>query len=56
MRHAGVRYGICICIGYIYKCVYIYIYINEIGLTLGGSSTVHIYTQTIRGIQRTEHT
>jgi hypothetical protein len=39
---------------YIY--VYIYIYITAIGLTPGGSSTAHIYTQTSHRIQRTEHT
>jgi hypothetical protein len=27
-----------------------------IGLTPGGSSTTHIYTQTVHRIQRTEHT
>jgi hypothetical protein len=31
-------------------------YLTAIGLTPGGSSTVHIYTQTIHRIQRTEHT
>jgi hypothetical protein len=31
------------------------IYLTAIGLTAGGSSTVHIYTQTIYRIQRTEH-
>jgi hypothetical protein len=33
-----------------------YIYLTATGLTLGGSSTAHIYAQTIRIIQRTEHT
>jgi hypothetical protein len=36
--------------------IYIYIYLTAIGLTPGGSSTVHIYTQTVHRIQRTEHT
>jgi hypothetical protein len=36
--------------------IYMYIYLTAIGLTLGGSSTVHIYTQTIHRIHRTEHT
>jgi hypothetical protein len=31
-------------------------YLTAIGLTPGGSSTVHIYTQTIHRIQRTDHT
>jgi hypothetical protein len=43
---------------YIY-CMYIYIYLFltaiAIGLTPGGSSTVHIFTQTIHRIQKTEH-
>jgi hypothetical protein len=36
--------------------LYIYIYLTAIGLTPGGSSTAHIYTQTVHRIQRTEHT
>jgi hypothetical protein len=36
--------------------IYIYIFLTAIGLTPGGSSTVHIYTQIIHRIQRTEHT
>ena len=32
------------------------IYLAAIGLTPGGSSTAHIYTQTVHRIQRTEHT
>jgi hypothetical protein len=32
------------------------IYLAAIGLTPGDSSTVHIYTQTVHRIQRTEHT
>jgi hypothetical protein len=47
---------ICYCqytYGTIYIYIYIYIYLTAIGLTPGGGSTVHIYTQTI---QRTEHT
>jgi hypothetical protein len=31
-------------------------YLTAVGLTPGGNSTVHIYTQTEQGIQRTEHT
>jgi hypothetical protein len=31
-------------------------YLTAIGLTPGGSSTVHIDTQTVHRIQRTEHT
>jgi hypothetical protein len=34
----------------------IYIYITATGLTPGGSSTAHIYTQTVHRIQRKEHT
>jgi hypothetical protein len=40
----------------LYIYIYIFIYLTAIGLTPGGSSTVHIYTQTIHRIQRTEHT
>jgi hypothetical protein len=36
--------------------IYIYIYLTAIGLIPGGGKTVHIYTQTIHRIQRTEHT
>jgi hypothetical protein len=32
------------------------IYLTATGLTAGGSSTVHIYTQTVHRIQRKEHT
>jgi hypothetical protein len=38
--------------------IYVYIYIcvlTAIGLTPGGSSTVHIYTQAVHRIQETEH-
>jgi hypothetical protein len=35
--------------------IYIYIYITAIGLTPGGNSTSHIYTQTIHIIQRKEN-
>jgi hypothetical protein len=45
---------VCVCV-YIYIYIYIYI-LTAIGLTPGGSSTVHIYTQTVHRIQRTEHT
>jgi hypothetical protein len=30
--------------------IYIYIYLTEVGLTPGGSSTSHIYTQTVRNV------
>jgi hypothetical protein len=41
---------------YIYIYIHIYIYIlTAIGLTLGGSSTVHIYTQTINRTQITSN-
>ena len=44
---------------YVYICVYIYIYIyilTAIGLSPGGSSTVHVYTQTIhRTIQNKQY-
>jgi hypothetical protein len=33
--------------------IYIYIYLTAIGLTPGGSTTTHIYTQTVHIIQRT---
>jgi hypothetical protein len=36
--------------------IYIYIYLTATGLTPSGSSTVHIYTQKVHRIQRTEHT
>jgi hypothetical protein len=37
--------------------IYIYIYyLTAVGLTSGGNSTLHIYTQTIHRIQATEHT
>jgi hypothetical protein len=60
---------VCVCV-YIYIYIYIYIYmriiydmfVNCIGLTPGGSSTVHIYTQKIhrttqltQTIHRTTH-
>jgi hypothetical protein len=48
---------------YVYTSIYIYIYIiyyylflTAIVLTPGGSSTVHIYTETVHRIHRTEHT
>jgi hypothetical protein len=40
---------------YIYIYKYIYLYLTAIGLTPGGSGTVHIYTQTLHRIQKTEH-
>jgi hypothetical protein len=36
--------------------IYIYIYLTATGLTPDGSSTAHIYTQTIHRKKRTEHT
>jgi hypothetical protein len=41
---------------YIILYIYIYIYIAAIGLTPGGSSTAHIYTQTVYRAQRSEQT
>jgi hypothetical protein len=35
--------------------IYIFIYLTAVGLTPGGSSTSHIYTQTIHIIQRKEN-
>jgi hypothetical protein len=35
--------------------IYIYIYLAAVGLTSGGSSTSHIYTQTVHIIQRKEN-
>jgi hypothetical protein len=43
------REGRFICI------VMIQIFLTAIGLTPGGSSTVHIYTQTVPRIHRMEH-
>jgi hypothetical protein len=37
---------------YKYKYIYILIYLTAIGLTLGGSSTSHIYTQTIHNTEK----
>jgi hypothetical protein len=39
----------------LYMIYYIYIYLTAIVLTPGGSSTSHIYTQTVHIIQRTEN-
>jgi hypothetical protein len=39
-----------------YIIIYYIIYLTVIALTPGGSSTEHIYTQTIHRIQRMEHT
>jgi hypothetical protein len=36
--------------------VFIYLFLTAIGLTPGGSSTVHIHIQTVHRIQRTELT
>jgi hypothetical protein len=38
------------------RIYYYYYYLTAVGLTSGSSSTVHIYTQTVHRIQRTEHT
>jgi hypothetical protein len=38
------------------KSFRITLYLTAIGLTPDGSSTVHIYTQTLHRIHRTEHT
>ena len=38
-----------------YDMIWYDIYLAAIGLTPGGSSTAHIYTQTVHRIQRTEH-
>jgi hypothetical protein len=45
----------------VYRIYIIYIYIYDISLTAirltpGGSSTAHIYTQTVNSIQRKGHT
>jgi hypothetical protein len=38
-------------------CYLLYVFVlTAVGLTPGGSSTVHIYTQTVHRIQRTEDT
>jgi hypothetical protein len=34
------------------RYIYIYIYLTAVGLTPGGSSTSHIYTQTVHIIQK----
>jgi hypothetical protein len=36
--------------------LFLLLFITAFGLTPGGSSTVHIYTQTVHRTQRTEHT
>jgi hypothetical protein len=40
----------------IYYYIILYLFLTAIGLTPSGSSTVHIYTQTVCRIQRMEHT
>jgi hypothetical protein len=40
---------------HVYIYIYIYIYITAVGLTPGGSSTSHIYIQTVHIIQRKEN-
>jgi hypothetical protein len=42
-------------INYIIIIIIIIYLLITMGLTPGGSSTVHIYTQTVHRIQRTEH-
>jgi hypothetical protein len=42
-KERGLQNCVCVCV-YIYIYIYIYIYLTAIGLTPGGSSTVHIYT------------
>jgi hypothetical protein len=37
---------------YIYVCVCVCVYLTAVGLTPGGSNTVHIYTPTVHRIQR----
>jgi hypothetical protein len=39
-----------------YYYYYYYYYLTAIGLTPSGSSTAHIYTQTVHRIQRTQPT
>jgi hypothetical protein len=36
--------------------IYVCMYVSAVGLTPGGSSTAHIYPQTIHRMQRMEHT
>jgi hypothetical protein len=55
-RIAFICMGINIVYGFELFFYYYYYYLNAIGLTPGGSSTVHIYTQAVHRIQRTEHT
>ena len=40
---------------YIYIYIYLYLLLTTIGLTPGGSSTVHIYTQTVHRTTQTIH-
>jgi hypothetical protein len=69
MNVRGTGFERCVCghTGSLIKCIpinyyyyyyyyYYYLFLTAIGLTPGGSSTVHIYTQTVHRIQRTEHT
>jgi hypothetical protein len=37
-----------------FDVIYIYIYFTAVGLTPGGSSTSHIYTQTVHSTQNTK--
>jgi hypothetical protein len=43
--------GVAVC--FVYGMIDIYL--TAVGVTPGGSSTAHIYTQTVHRIQRTEH-
>jgi hypothetical protein len=40
----------------VYILLLLLLLLTAIGLSPGGSSTAHIYTQTVHRIQRTEHT
>ena len=40
---------------FIYIFIYLYLLLTAIGLTPGGSSTVHIYTQTVHRTTQTIH-
>jgi hypothetical protein len=50
------RYSATFGVYFYYYYYYYYYYLTAIGLTPVGSSTVHIYTQTVHRIQKTEHT
>jgi len=42
-------------VGILFPQIYIYLLLTAIGLTPGGSSTVHIYTQTVHRTTQTIH-